>query len=194
MKPPPHNLPLLIPRSDAGFTLVELVVGTTVGALVIVITTAVFTPLLRLNQQLNSQIRLQERWSRVRHLLDTEIQEAKSVSSFSNGLRLGIIGSNDYIYYIWDAGEQILNRSGPGIDCWGAIRSGSQGKDCSGNPISDDSDTSIVSTGITNFDTQVAPDNKSVEYTMIFRDPLNPNGSTYRKESVAQVQSDGLAP
>ena len=193
MKPPPHNLPLLIPRSDAGFTLVELVVGTTVGALVIVITTAVFTPLLRLNQQLNSQIRLHERWTRVRHLLDTEIQEAEGVSGLPNGLRLDISHGKS-IDYIWDAGEQILNRSGPGIDCWGALRSGGQGKDCIGNPIADDAGTSIVGTGITNFDLQVDLISQSVEYTMIFRDPLSPNGSTYTKESVAKVQSSDLAP
>ena len=76
MKPPQRPWAPRLLRSKTGFTLVELAVGTTIGALVIVITTAVFAPLLRLNQRLDSQIRLQERWSRVNAILNFEIKEA----------------------------------------------------------------------------------------------------------------------
>ncbi|MCP9911716.1 hypothetical protein KBZ15_17670, partial [Cyanobium sp. BA20m-p-22] len=124
-KPQSRHLPFALSGSDTGFTLVELAVGTAVGALVIIITTAVFAPLLRLHKQLDSQIRLQERWSRVQFLLNSEIQEAESVNYISNGLR--IVNSSGSIEYIWDPGKQILNRSGPGIDCHGELRLGGQG-------------------------------------------------------------------
>ena len=208
MKKPLHRWPSALLRPNTGFTLVELAVATAAGALLIMITMTVLSALLSTHKRLGGLSRLQERWSRVKFLIDTEIQEAQSVENISNGFRLiicepqsdlsapdsdgvpcsdGSPGTDGKIDYVWDVGKQALNRNGPGIDCRGELRLGRQGEDCSGLPISDDSDTSMVSTGVIAFSPVVT--NQSVTYSMSFRDPLDPNGSIYKKESSAGAQS-----
>ena len=185
-----------------GFTLVELAVGTAIGALVIVITTAVFAPQLRINQRLGGQIRLQDRWSRVNALLNTEIQEAHLVQNSEEGLKLITCEANDassnrcsdggypttgsFGYDVAICYELIpdpatdtfrLHRSGPSIDQAGALLLQGATKQC------DDFDhAEVVTTGVTAFSPPTIADYE-VRYTISFRDPLNPNGATIDKES-----------
>ena len=185
-----------------GFTLVELAVGTAIGALVIIITTAVFAPQLRINQRLGGQIRLQDRWSRVNALLNSEIQEAHRVQSLGSGLELitceandassnrcsdggypttGSFGYDVAICYelIPDpaTGTSRLQRRGPSIDQAGALLTQGATKQCA-----DFDHAEVVTTGVTAFSTPTIADDE-VRYTISFRDPLNPNGATINKES-----------
>lgn len=197
------------PAPSNGFGLVELLVASAVGALLVITVTTIFVPELRLHQRLEGRIRLQERWARLHFLLDTEIQQAHTVEPISNGLRLiicepqsdpnepdtdgmpcsdgsangtpGTSGTDVTIDYVWDSGQQTLSRSGPGIDCRGGLRVGGQGQDCSGTTISDNSDTSVVITGVIAFSPVVT--NQSVRYSISLRDPLDPNGSTFNNQA-----------
>ena len=187
-------------RLKNGFTLVELTVGTAIGALMIIITTGVLSPQLRMNQLLGGQMRLQERWSRVNALLNTEIAEAHSVRNLSNGIELvtceaddatinrcsnGGSGYNVAICYelIPDpaTGTFRLQRRGPLIDQAGDLQIHGTVKQCA------DFGAEVVTTGVTAFS---VPEITAygVSYTMAFRDPLDPNGSSIVKESHAITQ------
>jgi prepilin-type N-terminal cleavage/methylation domain-containing protein len=189
-------------RSDTGFTLVELVVGTAIGALAIVITTAVFAPQLRMHQRLGGQMRLQERWSRVKFLLNTEIAEAHRVESISNGLRLifceplaynnasfnpcsdrlgggSATGSPGYDVDICyelvsdtETGITQLQRRGPMVNRYGELIPGGKIQSCG------DFQPQVVTTGVEKF-VPVVPTitGQPVKYLLYFSDPLNPNGS-----------------
>lgn len=201
MKTPLPRWPSPLLGLGNGFTLVELVVGTAIGALVIILTTAVFAPQLRINQRLGGQMRLQERWSRVNVLLNTEIQEAHQVQSLGTGLKLitceannastircsdggypttGSFGYDVAICYelIPDpaTGTSRLQRRGPSIDQAGALLTQESTKQCS------DFDPEVVTTGVTAFSMPTITADQ-VSYTIAFRDPLNPNGATMNKES-----------
>ena len=191
-------------QSDNGFTLVELAVGTAIGALVIIITTAVFAPQLRMNRLLGGQMRLEERWSRVRFLLNTEIAEAHSVRSIDNGLELitcetlssansnrcsdgasSATGSPGYdvatCYELVPepaSGTSLLQRRGPMIEVDGALRTQGATRSCA------DQTAEVVTTGVTTFSApEITP--LKVTYAISLRDPLDPNGSSYTKESTA---------
>ena len=206
MKPPQRPWPSPLLRSDTGFTLVELAVGTAIGALVIVITTAVFAPQLRVHQRLGGQLRLQERWSRVRFLLNTEIAEAHSVRSIGSGLELitceplapgnassarcsdgasPATGSPGYdIATCYElvpdqaSGTSSLQRRGPMIEVNGALRTQGAIRSCA------DQAAEVVTTGVTTFSAPAITPLK-VTYAISLRDPLDPNGSSYTKESTA---------
>ena len=214
MKPPQRPWPSPLLRSTTGFTLVELVVGTAIGALAIVITTAVFAPQLRVNQRLGGQMKLQERWSRVRFLLNTEIAEAHSVRNIGNGLELitcepldsgssnrcsngngnddgdgdpasSATGSPGYDVAICyelvpepASGTSSLQRRGPMIEVDGSLSSQLAIKSCA------DFTAEVVTTGVTAFSAP-EPTAPTVTYTISLRDPLDPNGSSYTKESTA---------
>lgn len=181
-----------------GFSLVELVVASAVGALVVIATTTVFAPQLRMHQRLEGRTRLQERWARVQYLLDTEIQEAHSVTSITNGLQLttcavppdpkdtytltsrcsdgatastGTPGADVTISYVLNPTNQVLSRIGPPIS-----RNGQLNTD--GSPS-----TEVLTTGVLQFDAN--PSSQTVEYTLSFRDPLDPKGATYTQKSSA---------
>lgn len=206
MKPPQRPWPSPLLRSDTGFTLVELAVGTAIGALLIVITTALFAPQLRVHQRLGGQLRLQERWSRVRFLLNTEIAEAHSVQSIGSGFELitceplapgnasnarcsdgasPATGSPGYdIATCYElvpepaSGTSSLQRRGPMIEVDGALRTQGATKSCA------DQSAEVVTTGVTAFSApEITP--LKVTYTISLRDPLDPNGSSYTKESSA---------
>ena len=191
-------------QSDNGFTLVELAVGTAIGALVIIITTAVFAPQLRMNRLLGGQMRLEERWSRVRFLLNTEIAEAHSVRSIDNGLELitcetlnsasskrcsdgasSATGSPGYdvatCYELVPepaSGTSLLQRRGPMIEVDGALRNQGATRSCA------DQTAEVVTTGVTTFSApEITP--LKVTYAISLRDPLDPTGSSYTKESTA---------
>ena len=222
MKPArrPWRTPAL--QFDHGFTLVELVVGTAISALLIIITTGVLSPQLRMNRLLGGQMRLQERWSRVESLLNTEIAEAHRVEPIYikpklnelkfNGLELitcepldsgsshrcsdgaddgdsdpassatGSPGYNVSICYELvpepASGTSSLQRRGPMIEVDGALSSHGANKSCA------DFTAEVVTTGVTAFSApeQTPP---TVTYTISLRDPLDPNGSSYTKESTA---------
>lgn len=206
MKTPQRPWPSPLLRSTTGFTLAELVVGTAIGALAIVITTAVFAPQLRVHQRLGGQMKLQERWSRVQFLLNTEIAEAHSVRSIGNGLELitcepldsasssrcsdgdppnSPTGSPGYDVAICyelvpepASGTSRLQRRGPMIEVDGALSSQGATRSCA------DFTAEVVTTGVTAFS---APETTAptVTYTISLRDPLDPNGSSYTKESTA---------
>ena len=206
MKPPQRPWPSPLLRSNTGFTLVELVVGSAIGALAIVITTAVFAPQLRLHQRLGGQVKLQERWSRVRLLLNTEIAEAHSVRSIGNGLELitceplgsassnrcsdgdpaisatGSPGHDVAICYELvpepASGTSRLQRRGPMIEVDGALSSQGATRSCS------DFTAEVVTNGVTAFSAP-EPTAHTVTYTISLRDPLDPNGSSYTKEFTA---------
>ena len=201
MKPPQRPWPSPLLRSTTGFTLVELVVGTAIGALAIVITTAVFAPQLRVNQRLGGQMKLQERWSRVRFLLNTEIAEAHSVRNIGNGLELitcepldsgsshrcsdGEPGSPGYDVSICyellpepASGTSRIQRRGPMIEVDGALSSQGATRSCA------DFTAEVVTNGVTAFSAP-EPTAPTVTYTISLRDPLDPNGSSYTKESTA---------
>lgn len=180
-----QSWPSPLPRTDLGLTLVELMVGTAVGALLIMATVSLLTAVPHTNERLGSLTRLQERSSRVQFLLDTEIQEAQSVTPVSNGLRLVLPGSDGTIDYLWDPEKQTLKRNGPGIDCRGALRLGGAGKDCDDITIPDDSDSSVVSTGIIAFSSLV--NNQSISYSLSFRDPLDFSAPIYERKSTVRV-------
>lgn len=156
------------------------------------ITVFLLASIPRTNQRLGSLARLQERSSRAQFLLDSEIQEAESVSEIPNGLRLVVCephcspGTQATIDYLWNPELQTLTRSGPGIDCRGALRLGGGAKDCGGNTISDNFDTHIVSTGVFDFSRVAA--SQAVRYTLSLRDPLDPDGPRYRKESHVRIK------
>ena len=204
MKPPQRPLPSPLLRSDTGFTLVELVVGTAIGALAIVITTAVFAPQLRMHQRLGGQMRLQERWSRVKFLLNTEIAEAHRVESISNGLKLifceplaynnasfnpcsdgdrggSATGSPGYDVDICyelvsdtETGISQLQRRGPMVDKYGELIPGGKAQSC------DDFEPQVATTGVEKFVPDVPTSTttgQAVKYLLYFSDPLNPNGS-----------------
>ena len=195
-------------QSDNGFTLVELAVGTAIGALVIIITTAVFAPQLRMNRLLGGQMRLEERWSRVRFLLNTEIAEAHSVRSIDNGLELitcetlssansnrcsdgasSATGSPGYdvatCYELVPelaSGTSSLQRRGPMIEVDGALRNQGATRSCA------DQTAEVVTTGVTTFSApEITP--LKVTYAISLRDPLDPNGSSYTKESTASPRA-----
>ena len=204
MKPAQRPWPSPLLRSDNGFTLVELAVGTAIGALVIIITTAVFAPQLRMNRLLGGQMRLEERWSRVRFLLNTEIAEAHSVRSIGSGLELitcetlssansnrcsdgasSATGSPGYdvatCYELVPepaSGTSRLQRRGPMIEVDGALRTQGATRSCA------DFMAEVVTTGVTTFSAQ-EPTTHTVTYAISLRDPLDPNGSSYTKESSA---------
>jgi prepilin-type N-terminal cleavage/methylation domain-containing protein len=183
MKPArrPWRTPAL--QFDHGFTLVELVVGTAISALLIIITTGVLSPQLRMNRLLGGQMRLQERWSRVESLLNTEIAEAHIVS-FGNRLELITCepGYDVAICYelVHDqaSGSSLLQRLGPMIEPDGSLRSQRATRSC------EDFAAEVVTTGVTAFSApEITP--LKVTYTISLRDPLDPNGSSYTKESSA---------
>ncbi len=204
MKPPLRPWAPRLLRSKTGFTLVELAVGTTIGALVIVITTAVFAPLLRLNQRLDSQIRLQERWSRVNAILNFEIKEAYDFKSAGNRYVLSIceplnFGSpskspcpnftahdNQYGYDVEicyelvppeaPSGTASLTRRGPMVEPDGSLRAQERETSC------EEFAPEVVAYGVTTFSMQEETTNK-YNYNISFRDPLNPNGPTLNKTS-----------
>ena len=204
MKPPQRPCPSPLLRSHTGFTLVELAVGTAISALVIVITTAVFAPQLRVHQRLGGQLRLQERWSRLESLLNTEIAEAHRVQPIGNGLELttcepldsasskrcsdgasSATGSPGYdvatCYELVPepaSGTSLLQRRGPMIEVDGALRTQGATRSCA------DQTAEVVTTGVTTFSApEITP--LKVTYAISLRDPLDPNGSSYTKESTA---------
>jgi hypothetical protein len=185
--------------STQGFGLVELLVASAVGALVIIATTTVFVPQLRMHQRLEGRTRLQERWARLQYLLDTEIQESHSVAVIANGLQLttcavppnpsdtytfisrcsdgattatGTPGTDVTITYVLDPATQVLRRTGPPINRRGQLDTSS-----APNP-------EILTTGVLEFMVP-NPTNQTVQYTLAFRDPLDPKGSTYTNKSSA---------
>jgi hypothetical protein len=204
MKPPLRPWAPRLLRSKTGFTLVELAVGTTIGALVIVITTAVFAPLLRLNQRLDSQIRLQERWSRVNAILNFEIKEAYDFKSAGNRYVLSICEplnfgdpssslcrnfagfDNQYGYDVEicyelvpseaPSGTPSLTRRGPMVEPDGSLRAQEREASC------EEFAPEVVANGVTTFSMrEVSPE--EYIYNISFRDPLNPNGPTLDKTS-----------
>jgi prepilin-type N-terminal cleavage/methylation domain-containing protein len=216
MKPPQRSWPSPLLRSDPGFTLVELVVGTAISALLIIITTGVLSPQLRMNRLLGGQMRLQERWSRVESLLNTEIAEAHRVEPIYietelkelkfNGLELitcepldsgssnrcsdgdpasSATGSPGYDVAICyelvpepASGTSSLQRRGPMIEVDGSLSSQLAIKSCA------DFTAEVVTTGVTAFSAQEVTPLK-VTYAISLRDPFDPNGSSYTKESTA---------
>ena len=210
MKPPqrPWRIPSL--QSDHGFTLVVLVVGTAISALLIIITTGVLSPQLRMNQLLGGQMRLQERWSRLESLLNTEIAEAHRVERIDNRLQLitcepldsgssnrcsdgdpasSATGSPGYDVAICyelvpepASGTSSLQRSGPMINDDGSLSSQLATKSCA------DFTAEVVTTGVTAFSApEITP--FKVTYAISLRDPLDPNGSSYTKESSASPRA-----
>ena len=206
MKPAQRLWPSPLSRLDTGFTLVELVVGTAISALLIIITTGVLSPQLRMNQLLGGQMRMEERWSRVRFLLNTEIAEAHSVRSIGSGLELitceplysgssnrcsdgdpasSATGSPGYdVVTCYElvpdqaSGTSSLQRRGPMIEVDGALLTQGATRSCA------DQTAEVVTTGVTAFSaSEITP--LKVTYAISLRDPLDPNGSSYTKESSA---------
>lgn len=206
--PPPS---IQAPRSQ-GFTLVELIVAAAVGSLVIIATTTVFAPQLRMHQRLEGRTRLQERWARVQFLLDTEIQEAYSVALIPDGLQLttcaapdepsdtyslatrcddgataltGTPGTPVTITYVYNPVTQVLSRNGPSIDCFGKLvtNSSNQGRNCQRSLVTLTPGASILSSGILQFTPSIT--NQTVNYTLSFRDPLDPMGATFTQKASA---------
>ena len=211
MKPIPRRRPTPLLQTDTGFTLSELAVGVAVGALLIMITITLLSTLLRTHQRLGGLSRLQERWSRVQFLLDAEIQEAHSLQSITNGLQLiscepesdenfykssnrcsngatpatGSPGHDIAICYELTPDSATssfrLQRRGPMIEVNGSLRSEGMTKSCA------DYGPQVVTTGVKEFELLEITD-QNVQYSLAFRDPLDPNGSTYKKESSARVR------
>jgi len=149
-------------------------------------------------------MRLEERWSRVRFLLNTEIVEAHSVRSIGNGIELitcepldsgsshrcsdgasSATGSPGYdvatCYELVPepaSGTSRLQRRGPMIEVDGALRTQGATRSCA------DFMAEVVTTGVTTFSAQ-EPTTHTVTYAISLRDPFDPNGSSYTKESTA---------
>jgi type II secretory pathway component PulJ len=180
-----------------GFTLVEVLVASVVGTLLIIATTTIVVPQLRMHQRLEGRTRLQERWARVQFLLDNEIQEAHTVRVNNNILELticeplamdefyainanrcsnggsaatGTPGNDATITYALDPSNQTLTRQGPSIDQRGSL-------------VINTPSSSVLATGVLVF----APEarSQSVTYTLSFRDPADPNGATITNKSSA---------
>jgi len=190
--------PLSPNRANPGFTLLEVLVASSVGALLVISATSLFSPQLRIHQRLEGRTRLQERWARVNFLLDTEIQEAHRIEPIANGLRLISCNTVNDIYsaaavngsrctdganaatstpgtdfqtdYVWNAATLTLNRTGPSINRNGSLDLAN-------------TSTHVVSTGVTVFTPAI--DSQKVDYTLSFRDPASPNGPTYTEKTSA---------
>ena len=203
MKPAQRPWPSPLLRSNTGFTLVELAVGTAISALLIIITTGVLSPQLRMNQLLGGRMRLEERWSRVNVILNRDIQEAHIVQRIGNGLELLICepiehASNNQCKAVANSDIKIgydvaicyelvpdpasdsfqLERRGPMIESNGALRTQGATRSCA------DFMAEVVTTGVTTFSAQ-EPTTHTVTYAISLRDPFDPNGSSYTKESTA---------
>ena len=147
-------------------------------------------------------MRMQERWSRVKFLLNTEIAEAHRVESISNGLRLifceplaynnasfnqcsdGLGGGSatgspgydvDICYELASdtvSGISQLQRRGPMVDRYGELIPGGKAQSCG------DFEPQVVTTGVDKFEPIVpAITGQPVKYLLYFSDPFNPNGS-----------------
>jgi len=162
-----------------------------------------------MNQLLGGQMRMEERWSRVRFLLNTEIAEAHSVRSIGSGLELitceplysgssnrcsdgdqasSATGSPGYDVAICyelvpepASGTSSLQRRGPMIELDGSLSIQLATKSCA------DFTAEVVTTGVTAFSVpEITP--LKVTYAISLRDPFDPNGSSYTKESSASPQ------
>ena len=186
-------------QSDHGFTLVEVVVGTAISALLIIITTGVLSPQLRMNQLLGGRMRLEERWSRVNVILNRDIQEAHIVQRIGNVLELLTCepiehASNNQCKAVANSDIKIgydvaicyglvpdpasdsfqLERRGPMIESNGALRTQGTPRSCG------EYTPEVVTTGVTAFSAPEITSHK-VTYNISFRDPFNPNGPTLNK-------------
>ena len=199
--------------SPAGVGLVELLVACTIGSMVILVSSVLLGPQLRMHQRMEGRTRLQERWARINFLLNTEIQEAHSAQTIANGLRLttceplaniyvanpsrcndgqtagtGTPGTDVTIDYVLNPTTEQLSRTGPGIDCFGQLvaNSTNAGFNCERILSTISPSTSMLISGVLQFNPTITNQaDQTVNYTLSFRDPLHPQGSIYTNKSSA---------
>lgn len=163
-----------------GFGLVELLVASAVGSLVVVAAVMALGPHLRLNQRMEGYTRLQERWIRVAFLLDTEIQAASSVSTATGSLTLKVpvstgLPPSDITYY--QQGTTLL-RNGPAISASGELQ-----------PDSPTTGVLVIDGVATGGFVPVVEQGNVVKYTIILIDP-NSDATYSGRGSVARGRAD----
>lgn len=168
-----------------GFGLVELLVASVIGSLVVVAAATVLGPHLRLNQRMEGYTRLQDRWMRVAFLLDSEIQKARSVSMGANSLTLTVpvstaAGSQTSTITYYQQGTSLL-RSGPAIDDNGNLQPGST---TAGVVVVDG-----VAAGGFQPQLQTASNGLTFNYTISLFDP-NSDATYNGRASVARSRAD----
>lgn len=170
-------------RNESGFTLVELLVSSSVGALIIITASLIIGPHLRSNQRMEAYTRLQERWVRVAYLLDTEIQSASNIAISGTDLILtvpieGSVPSRPIIYKL--VGTQLL-RNGPPIDRNGLL--------VDSNGIDHLVLDGVAANGFTPAINDSSSNKLSLAYSIRLVDPNS--GTTYTgKSSVARGKAD----
>lgn len=170
-------------RSHAGgFGLVELLVASAVGSLVVVAAVMALGPPLRLNQRMEGYTRLQERWIRVAFLLDTEIQAASSVSTATGSLTLTVpvstaTGSTTSTITYYQQGTTLL-RNGPAISASGELQ-----------PDSPTTGVLVIDGVATGGFVPVVEEGNVVRYTINLIDP-NSDATYSGRGSVARGRAD----
>lgn len=161
------------PRRAAGFSLVELLIVSSVGLLALVAILTVVISYVRSRESLEAMMRLQDQWGRLQFLLDREIQESTPVTNASSVnascgaispvLQLEVPGVADRIVY-YRSGST-LRRCGPTIDA-------------SGNLAATVSN-SLLLEGVTAFSVNTTnPQSPSYSLSLVA-----PNGVTYANQS-----------
>lgn len=168
------------PPRQRGFTLVELLIVSSAGLLVLLAIITVVVSYVRSRERVEAVLRLQEQWGRLQFLLDREIQEAMPVSSASSVnsacgqvspiLALEVPGFSDRIVYYLSGSD--LKRCGPGIDA-------------SGN-LSSTISNGLVLSGVSSFSVDSTSDNQRPSYRLTLTDA---NGVTYSNSSQPSAAS-----
>jgi len=116
---------------NRGYTLVELLLVSVLGTLIVLAVINVIESHVRSRTKLEALMRLQDHWSRVQFLIDADIEEGRRILSGSSGLcsatgttllTLEVPGFSQKIrYYLAGSGNE-LRRCGPLIGVNGELQ------------------------------------------------------------------------
>ena len=175
--PPPAS-----PRTAAGLSLVELLITTVLGALILAVAARVLTSDIRSTSSQEAIQQMRDHWGRVNYFVDTEVREGLSLSkapgadrcvAASNPLLTITVpapGGTSTIHYYEQGGS--LWRCGPDINADGTL----------------DFNTTINGILVENATMQTTiTNNKNVSYTLTLRRPGGLNGLVYSATSEART-------
>ena len=116
---------------NRGYTLVELLLVSVLGTLIILVVINVIESHVRSRTKLEALMRLQDHWSRVQFLIDADIEEGQRILSGSRGLcsaagttllALEVPGLSQKIHYYLAGNGNELRRCGPLIGVNGELQ------------------------------------------------------------------------
>lgn len=162
--------------ANQGFTLVELLVVSVLGSVVMIAAVQALIGHIRASAVTEAMLRSQDTWSRLQFLLDQEIQEAESLTAAGSTLTLTmplVNGSRDSIIYTLSGTN--LQRTGPNINAGsGALIPGTTG-------------TATVVGNISEFTPLLSgSNNRIVTYTLNIQDP---SGFKFRQAKTTAAQT-----